>query len=63
MRTEEKKAAAMLKKIASGEIPIGTATVFTYKDPPPPKEEADAQFAELKSRLYRRMAKRRGAIY
>ncbi len=62
MKTKEKKAAAMLQKIASGEIPIGTATVFTYKNPLPPKEEADTQFAEFTKRVYLRSARRKGAI-
>ncbi len=62
MKTAEKKAAAMLQKIASGSIRDGAAVLFTYKDPPPPKDEADAQIKEFTERVNLRSKRRTGAI-
>lgn len=61
--TAEKRARRYLKNILQIRNGDALGTAFAYKDPPPPKEEANAQFTELKSRLYQRAAKRRGAAY
>ena len=62
MEEAERKAAAMLKRIASGDVPDGGGTLFTYKDPPPPKEEADAQTEKFVERVSLRAERRKGAI-
>lgn len=61
MREAERKAAAILQKIASGDIQ-NAETVFTYKDPPLP-EEADAQAEDFRKRINLRAARNTGAIY
>ncbi len=59
MKTAEKRAKRYLKNISQIRNGDAFGTAFTYKDPPPPKEEADAQFAEFISRVVERKERQR----
>lgn len=47
MKKAEKRARRYLKNILQIRNGDALSTAFAYKNPPPPKEEADAQFAEF----------------
>ncbi len=54
MRTEENRARRYLKNISQIRNGDAFGTAFTYKDPPPPKEEADTQIKEFIKRVAER---------